>query len=278
MEDQSQNLNNGALKCAICSTIARDEVELSNHYHEQHKHVFFACYNCEKSFTKLEQLFLHIIQKHAINSPDMSRIAIYDNMQRNRGGIVRLGFLNGVDLKPEVKEPAPKRKKGANNLFGNQKCVVEGCKSNCKTPGVKLFRFPATDLHQRYLWVALVNKKSEDEDAWKAKPWHRICSLHFVGGNYSSNENDVNYIPTLFNDALEDGPNFQVPNAPDAGDAGDARDAPDAEDAPDNQAHETCDVGIQCNIIDPNLTWIPNGKPIGHHLKIDLFSNTQYIG
>ena len=192
-------------KCIICSTVVKDESELSAHYHDHHPAIIFACYDCPNFLKKLDELNLHLDQAHAITSPEKGKIAIYDIK------FVRIGYLDG-ELCEQL--PSNKRKRKC-HLGGSQRCVVDGCETTRYTPDSKLFRFPYRNLHQRYLWVALVNKKpSEDGEAWVAKPWHRICSLHFKGGNYSRNQKDVNFIPTLFADSIEDGPTFEMPATP----------------------------------------------------------------
>ena len=145
-------------------------------------------------------------QDHTIENLDKSKVALYDRGGRVKGSL-RVGYLDGTLCEKEP--PKRKIKSGRGLLGGNQKCVVDNCLSTCNSPGVKLFRFPGKDLNQRYLWVSLVNKRSDDEEPWTAKPWHRICSRHFAGGAHSSTPSDVNYIPTLFEDALEEGDTFR---------------------------------------------------------------------
>ena len=209
-------------QCIICSSILKDENELSKHYHEQHPNIIFTCYVCTKSFVKLEQLYLHLNQDHTIEKPDQSKIALYNSGQiaKDITKSVSVGFLDGS--LPSLSEPGIKvsakrkdrKRSGRNLLGGSQKCVVEGCLSSCQSPGVKLFRFPKRNLHQRYLWVALMNKEPKDGEAWMAKPWHRICSLHFKDGKHSADQKDENYIPTLFTDSLEEGPSFEQQASP----------------------------------------------------------------
>ena len=188
-------------KCTLCQSVNETQETFSNHFQEQHQSVFFACYLCPRSLNTLDQILLHLNNDHAANHPDRTKIALYDRNKKGRG-TVRVGYVEG--------ETFPS--KDTRNLCTNQRCVVEGCESTVDTvPAVKLFRFPAVNLHQRYLWVAIVDKRNPDGTAWEAKPWHRICSNHFEGGNHSHDAKDVNFIPTLFKDALEDGPMFRMP-------------------------------------------------------------------
>ena len=49
----------------------------------------------------------------------------------------------------------------------------------------------------------------ENGEPWQPKNYHRICSLHFQGGDYSYDSSDENYIPTLFASEVEV-PEFHV--------------------------------------------------------------------
>ena len=198
-------------QCLVCSSVVKDVIELSRHYHEQHPLIIFACYACDKSVDKLDLLNLHLNQEHSITNPDQSKIALYDTGQIVKGcrGASSVGFLDGSISEPEVKMPKKRKRSGSTLLGGNQRCVVDGCSSTCHTPGVKLFRFPSKNLHQRYLWVALLNKKTKDGAPFMAKPFHRICSLHFKDRKHSKKQTEENFIPTLFMDPLEEGASFQ---------------------------------------------------------------------
>ena len=191
-------------KCPLClANIIDDPVIFSQHFQQLHPTIAFACYLCEKAFSTVREIYEHLNLKHGTNNPDKEKIALYDRSRKARG-IARVGHLD------KISEPEKKLKK----LSGGQRCCVPDCKSTSHTvPAVKLFRFPAVNLLQRYLWVSLVDKRNEDGSAWEAKPWHRICSLHFEGGNYSKDEQDVNFIPTLFKDALDDGYMFRMPDS-----------------------------------------------------------------
>lgn len=189
-------------KCTLCQFVSETQEAFSNHFQEQHQSVFFACYLCPRSLNTLDQILLHLNNDHATNHPDRTKIALYDRNKKGRG-TVRVGYVEGETL------PS---KDTTRKMWTNQKCVVEGCESTVATvPAVQLFRFPAVNVRQRYLWVAIVDKRNPDGTAWEAKPWHRICSNHFEGGKPSRVEKDVNFIPTLFKDALEEGPMFRMP-------------------------------------------------------------------
>ena len=138
-------------KCTLCQSVLETQDALSNHYQEQHQSVYFACYLCPRSFKTLNQTFLHLNNEHNTVNPDRTKIALYDYAIKARG-TVRRGYVQGEPL------PLPQNKR---NLWSNQKCTVDDCASNADTvPPVKLFRFPAIDINQRYLWVAILNKKN----------------------------------------------------------------------------------------------------------------------
>ena len=189
-------------KCTICQSVSENQDAFSSHFQEHHRSIFFACYLCPRSFQTVNQVLTHLNNEHNTINPERKKIAMYDHAIMARG-TVRVGYVEGESV------PLTKIER---KLWSNQKCAVDGCGSNVDSaPAVKLFRFPASDVHQRYLWVAILNKRNPDGTEWEAKPWHRICSLHFEDGKYSRDEKDINYIPTLLPDALGDEEMFRMP-------------------------------------------------------------------
>ena len=57
-EDNLREGTNVPSKCTLCQSVAKDEVELSEHYKENHPAVFFACYHCAKTCVTLYAVWL----------------------------------------------------------------------------------------------------------------------------------------------------------------------------------------------------------------------------
>ena len=83
-----------------------------------------------------------------------------------------------------------------------QSCCVLGCtnssaKTLCQEKGVKFFTFPTRDPEQREKWIAAVKRIEPGGKPWTPKT-HRICSEHFVGGEWSRTRGHASYLPTIF--------------------------------------------------------------------------------
>ena len=72
-------------------------------------------------------------------------------------------------------------------------CAVNYANRHSKTSTVT-FRFPE-DSERCGLWVRAVSR-----DKWELKDHYRICSDHFVSGKPSKDRDNVDYVPTVFND------------------------------------------------------------------------------
>ena len=74
------------------------------------------------------------------------------------------------------------------------------CAVNCTTrhvtgSGIGFFSIPAKE-EKRKQWIHAISR-----EGWKAKPSDRICGKHFVSGSPSDDPNDVDFVPTIFNDS-----------------------------------------------------------------------------
>ncbi|CAI6371735.1 unnamed protein product [Macrosiphum euphorbiae] len=79
-------------------------------------------------------------------------------------------------------------------------CVVNCTYTQSKTESIKLFRFPSKphDIEQRRKWIHAIKRKNADNKQWEPTPYSRICSAHFIGGQYSKHPQSPAYSPTLF--------------------------------------------------------------------------------
>lgn len=83
------------------------------------------------------------------------------------------------------------------------RCSVVGCKNSnikeeCKKNGVRFFCFPTRDPAQRELWISAVKRLAEDGRTWRPKSkGSKICSEHFVGGQWSRTRGHPSYLPTI---------------------------------------------------------------------------------
>ena len=73
-------------------------------------------------------------------------------------------------------------------------CAVNYANRHSKTSTVTFHRFPE-DSERHGLWVRAVSR-----DKCELKDHYRICSDHFVSGKPSKDRNNVDYVPTVFND------------------------------------------------------------------------------
>jgi len=75
-------------------------------------------------------------------------------------------------------------------------CCIADCKSYCdeatRSSGITLLRIPV-ERRRRRAWLKAMGRKK-----WEPRPWHRICTRHFVDGWASVCPEDINYRPTLF--------------------------------------------------------------------------------
>ena len=200
--------------CTLCKLNFKFVYELTAHFLSYHPKVKFCCYECHKVFSETELLFNHLLEKHEVQNPEKSKIALFDE---SRHVLARVGFLEGVQKSHEVtefwgkalkiKEPKIKKSKvpkeeqvKKKRPSGSQRCSVPGCSSTCDSiPKVSFFSFPLKNLEKRLLWIAILNKKNKDGTDWQPSKTNssRICSLHFVSGKHSPTRGDIDYTPTL---------------------------------------------------------------------------------
>lgn len=84
---------------------------------------------------------------------------------------------------------------------GGKHCCVVGCSNgSVKNRTAKFFNFPAESRNkeQRKLWVAAVKRLDSEGRPWLPSKWSRICSEHFVGGQWSPTSTHPAYVPTIF--------------------------------------------------------------------------------
>ena len=81
-------------------------------------------------------------------------------------------------------------------------CVIDCTNSSskkweCQEKGIKFFSFPTRDPEQRDKWISAVNRIEEGKP-WIPKYYSKICSEHFVSGEWSRTRGHPDYLPTLF--------------------------------------------------------------------------------
>jgi hypothetical protein len=88
----------------------------------------------------------------------------------------------------------------ANSRGGGILCCVVGCNRNTKRDQgkVKFFSFPTRNQEQRILWIKAVKRVDSDGKTWIPEKWRRICSDHFIGGQWSPTRDNTAYAPSLF--------------------------------------------------------------------------------
>jgi len=78
--------------------------------------------------------------------------------------------------------------------------VVSCCAVNCanrhkKGSSVGFYRFPADPINRRKEWIKAVSRLN-----WSPSAHDRLCGDHFVRKKPSDNPDDIDYVPTVFND------------------------------------------------------------------------------
>ena len=73
-------------------------------------------------------------------------------------------------------------------------CAVNCANRHSRATTVTFHRFPE-DPERRRLWIRAISR-----DKWELKDHNRICSDHFVSGKPSKDRDNVDYVPTVFND------------------------------------------------------------------------------
>ena len=69
------------------------------------------------------------------------------------------------------------------------------CTNRFKTgSGIGFYVFPVNE-DKRKAWIRAVSR-----DKWQPKPSDRLCGAHFVKGRPSKDPNDIDFIPTIFED------------------------------------------------------------------------------
>ena len=85
---------------------------------------------------------------------------------------------------------------------GAHYCCAIGCNHNDKThkDKVNFYRFPTQKSHpvQRDLWIRSVRRRNPDGSKWEPRPYHRLCSAHFVSGQKSRDPLNPDFRPTIF--------------------------------------------------------------------------------
>ena len=85
-------------------------------------------------------------------------------------------------------------------------CAVVGGHSRQRAGcGYRFFRFPATDLRRRRLWLAALRRQRSDGKQWSPGPGDRVCSKHFHGGEPSIDPAHEDYTPSLQLGHTDDG-------------------------------------------------------------------------
>ena len=87
--------------CTLCKLDFNFVYELTAHFSSFHPQVKFCCYECHKVFSKTELLFNHLLEKHEVQNPEKSKVALFDE---SRHVLARVGFLEGVQKSHEVTE------------------------------------------------------------------------------------------------------------------------------------------------------------------------------
>ena len=77
-------------------------------------------------------------------------------------------------------------------------CCAIGCQNYQGLPGIKLFRAKRTDKEQSFAWAKAINRANEDGSLWMPRDFDRICSDHFISGQYSTDRLSPDYRPTIF--------------------------------------------------------------------------------
>lgn len=82
-------------------------------------------------------------------------------------------------------------------------CSIVGCTNNstkeeCKKNGVHFFSFPTRDPEQRELWISAVKRLTKEGQTWRPKSKNdKICSEHFVSGQWSRTRGHPSYVPSI---------------------------------------------------------------------------------
>ena len=83
---------------------------------------------------------------------------------------------------------------------GGRTCSVVDCR-NCAyrdgPRGVKFFRYP-NDPVMRERWITQVNRRESNGSLWSPGPGARLCSEHFVSGQWSKDPDHPDYEPSIF--------------------------------------------------------------------------------
>ena len=82
---------------------------------------------------------------------------------------------------------------GCSNRIGR---TLKGVKVECKNKGIRYFSFPTPDPEQWEKWVSAVKRKDGGKP-WKPTQWSKVCSEHFVGGQWSRTRGHPSFAPTL---------------------------------------------------------------------------------
>ncbi len=113
-----------------------------------------------------------------------------------------------VDVKPvlislQVEKEPPAKKPKKPEVRRGLYCSVNDCHNATKDKfgnpsGFRFFRFPLRNQEQREKWIFALNRRDKDGNPWKPGNSARVCSVHFISGEYSKSRLDPDYVPTIF--------------------------------------------------------------------------------